>query len=64
VNFQLDFTNFDGNDPYYIDGRDWATINPNLTNSPYYSDLYDNVFRYDNEQLQALSDARDREVGY
>jgi hypothetical protein len=36
IDFQLDFTNFDGNDPYYIDGRDWASINPELVNSPYY----------------------------
>lgn len=49
INFSLDFTNFDGNDPYYIDGRDWAWINPELGNSPYYSQLYDEVFVYDNE---------------
>jgi hypothetical protein len=47
VPFQLDFTNFDGNDPWYIDGRDWKTINPDLVNSPYYQELYDTVFKYD-----------------
>ena len=64
VNFQLDFTNFEGDDPYYIDGRDWKSVKPSLENSPYYADLYENVFKYDNEQDQALSDIRDREVGY
>lgn len=64
ISFQLDFTNFDGNDPWYIDGRDWASINNSLTNSPYYQDLYDSVFIYDNQQAQALSDSRDREIGY
>jgi len=46
----LDFTNFEGDDPYYIDGRDWKSIKPSLENSPYYADLYENVFKYDNEQ--------------
>lgn len=64
IDFQLDFTNFDGNDPYYIDGRDWASINPELVNSPYYPQLYNEVFSYDNEQAEALSDTRDREIGY
>lgn len=64
IDFKLDFTNFDGNDPYYIDGRDWATINPDLVNSPYYSDLYDIAFKYDNEQSLIILDPRDREVGY
>lgn len=62
--FRLEFGSFDGNDPWYIDGRDWKTINPELENSPYYQELYDSVFIYDNMQQQALSDARDREVGY
>lgn len=64
VSFQLDFTNFNGDDPYYIDGRDWKSIKASLQDSPYYQDLYNNVFIYDNEQQQALSDSRDREVGY
>lgn len=64
VPFQLDFSNFDGNDPWYIDGRDWKTINPDLENSLYYSDLYDNVFIYDEMQAQTMLDNRDREVGY
>ena len=64
VPFQLDFTNFDGNDPWYIDGRDWKTINPALQSSSYYNTLYTQVFQYDEQQVQALSDPRDREVGY
>lgn len=61
VPFQLDFTNFDGEDPWYIDGRDWKSINPALENATAYNDL---IFSYDREQAQALSDIRDREVGY
>ena len=64
VPFQLDFTDFSGDDPWYIDGRDWKTINPDLENSPYYSTLYTSVFQYDELQQQALLDTRDREVGY
>ena len=64
VPFQLDFTNFDGSDPWYIDGRDWKTINASLESSPYYSTLYTSVFQYDELQAQALSDSRDREDGY
>ena len=64
VPFQLDFTNFDGNDPWYIDGRDWKTINTSLQGSPYYNTLYEEVFKYDEQQAQTLLDNRDREVGY
>jgi hypothetical protein len=48
VLFHLDFTNFDGTDTWYIDGRDWADINPNLVNTSGYSELTD-IFQYDNE---------------
>jgi len=44
VPFQLDFTNFTGDDPWYIDGRDWKTINPDLETSSYYPNLYTTVF--------------------
>lgn len=64
VPFQLDFTNFDGNDPWYIDGRDWKAINSTLQSSPYYTELYNTVFKYDVIQAQTMLDSRDREVGY
>ena len=64
VPFQLDFTNFDGNDPWYIDGRDWKTINSSLQSSPYYTELYNTVFKYDETQAQTMLDSRDREIGY
>ena len=64
VPFQLDFTNFDGSDEWYIDGRDWADINPDLANTTTYQRLDDTVFKYDRAQKQALSDSRDRETGY
>lgn len=63
VLFQLDFTDFDGTDIWYIDGRDWADINPSLASTPGYAELSD-VFQYDNAQKQALSDTRDRVEGY
>ena len=63
VPFQLDFTDFDGEDTWYIDGRDWKDINPDLEQSSGYSQLSD-IFYYDNLQKEALSDTRDREVGY
>ena len=63
VTFQLDFTNFDGTDEWYIDGRDWADINSSLTSTQAYNNL-STIFSYDREQKQALSDSRDREVGY
>jgi hypothetical protein len=61
VPFQLDFTSFDGSDEWYIDGRDWKEINPDLENAIGYNDT---IFSYDRLQKQALSDSRDREVGY
>ena len=63
VPFQLDFTNFDGNDEWYIDGRDWTDINPALANTQTYQNL-STIFSYDNQQKQALLDSRDREDGY
>lgn len=63
VYFELDFSGFDGTDTWYIDGRDWASINPSLASSPGYAELSE-IFQYDNEQAQLMPDPRDREVGY
>lgn len=59
VPFQLDFTYFDGTDPWYIDGRDWADLG--FENAVAYNNQ---IFEWDRLQKQALSDDRDREVGY
>ena len=63
VPFQLNFTGFDGSDPWYIDGRDWADINSDLVNGSAYAEL-SNIFAWDNEQKQALLDTRDSVEGY
>ena len=63
IPFELDFTDFEGDDEWYIDGRDWADINPELASSPAYSALSD-VFEWDRQQKQALSVSRDRKEGY
>lgn len=63
VDFQLDFTDFNGDDEWYIDGRDWATIKPSLASTQAYQNLSE-AFDCDRQQAQALLDSRDREEGY